>query len=342
MMDYRPLGTAGPQVPAIGFGLWELSGNYGRVDEQEVLRTVHQALALGVTLFDTAPAYGNGHSEQLLGRALKGRRMEALVVTKGGVHDAPGGGWYADSRPASLMGGLEESLGHLQMDHVDLFLIHWPDPRLPAAEAMDGLNAILASGKARAVGVSNFRAEELRACASYAPLVANQVGYNLFDRRWEREMFPTARDLGVSIMAYGPLAHGLLTGAFGPEARFGSNDWRAGGEAFGQALFTPENFARNLRVVEQLKAVAGDLGTTLPRLALAWVLNNPQIGVALCGMRSTAELEDNVRALDVPLSSAVLQAIDRIMAGAAGQSEQVPLPPTQLPPDLDKQGGAGV
>ena len=338
-MEYHPLGHAPFRVPELGFGLWELSGSYGGVDEADVTRAVHRALELGVTLFDTAPAYGNGRSEQVLGRALRGRRAEALVVTKGGVHDAPGGGWYADSRPAGLLRGIEESLRHLQMDYVDLFLIHWPDPHLPAAAAMEGLHAILASGKARAVGVSNFRAHQLRAAAAQAPLAANQVGYNLFDRRWEREMFPAAQELGVGIMAYGPLAHGLLTGAFGPETTFGANDWRASGDAFGQALFTPEHFARNLRVVEGLKGVTHDLGTTLPRLALAWVLSNPRVGVALCGMRSMSELEDNVRALDVRLSDAVLGEIDRIMAGAAGLSDQVPLPPTQLPPDLEATEG---
>lgn len=323
----------------MGFGLWELSGGYGGVDEAAVTLAVHQALDLGVTLFDTAPAYGNGRSEQVLGRALKGRRTEALVVTKGGVHDSPGGGWYADSRPASLMRGIDESLRHLQMDYVDLLLIHWPDPRIPITEAMDGLQAILRSGKARALGVSNFRAQELRACAAHAPIVANQVGFNLLDRRWEREMFPTAQELGVSIMAYGPLAHGLLTGAFSTDTTFGSNDWRARGEAFGQTLFTREHFPQNLNVVARLKDVATALGTTLPCLALAWVLSNPQVGVALCGMRSATELKDNISALDIRLSEEVLQEIDRNIAGAAGQSEQVPLPPTQLPPDLEAKAG---
>ena len=337
-MEYRSLGTSDLQVPALGFGLWEISGTYGYVDEQEVVRAVHQALDLGVTLFDTAPAYGNGHSEQVLGRALDSRRAEALVATKGGAYGTPDGGWYCDSRRTTLLRSIDQSLRHLQTDYVDLFLIHWPDTRHPFAEAMEALNEIVAAGKARAIGVSNFRSHELRACAAQAPIVANQVGYNLFDRRWEREMFPTAKAVGVSIMAYGPLAHGLLTGMFTSATTFGADDWRASGDAFGQALFTQENFVRNLRLVEQLTGVARDLGTTLPRLALAWVLSNPRIGVALCGMRGPAELEDNIRALDVQLTGPVRRDIERIMTGAAGQVDQVPLPtPSHLPPGLDEK-----
>jgi hypothetical protein len=150
------------------------------------------------------------------------------------------------------------------------------------------------------------------------------VGYNLFDRRWERQMFPTARELGIGIMAYGPLAHGLLTGAMGRDTVFGPKDWRRSGLVFGQHLFAPEHLPRNLEVVEALKGVAARLDTTLPRLGLAWTLRHPAVSVALSGCRTPGEIEENVRALEVTLSPAVLAEIDRIMTGAAGQVERVP------------------
>ena len=150
------------------------------------------------------------------------------------------------------------------------------------------------------------------------------MGYNLFDRRWEREVFPTAQELGVGVMAYGSLAHGLLTGAMGRDTAFDAADWRASGVIFGQRLFGPDTLPRNLEVVERLKAVAARLGVTLPRLALAWVLRHPAVAVALSGCRTPGEIEENVRALEVTVDDGVAGELERIMAGAAGQVEAVP------------------
>jgi aryl-alcohol dehydrogenase-like predicted oxidoreductase len=154
---------------------------------------------------------------------------------------------------------------------VDLLLVHWPNTDTPFEETMGALNDIVTMGKARYIGVSNFRASQLRTCATYAPIAVNQVGYSMFDRRWEHEVFSTARSLGISIMAYGPLAHGLLTGTFTADTVFASTDWRSQGDAFGQPLFAQENFVRNVSVTERLKSVAEDIGTTLPCLAVASV-----------------------------------------------------------------------
>ena len=325
-MQYRTMGASDLEVSAIGFGCWEMGGNqYGAVDDREEARAVHRAIDLGVTLFDTAAAYGHGHAEQVLGRALGERRKEVVLVTKGGLKwDAVGGPILRDDSYASLMEDMDSSLRRLGADYVDLYLIHWPDGTTPIAEMMRALNDLLASGKARYVGVSNFSAAQLREGRRYAPLCANQVGYNLFDRRWEREMFATAQELGVGVMAYGPMAHGLLTGAFTTETTFVEWDWRSRGAAFGQALFTAENFPRNLAVVERLKALAARLGTTLPQMAIAWVLQHPAVGVALAGIRKPEEIEHNTGALDVRLSPDDLREIDEIMTGAAGQVEAIP------------------
>ena len=168
-----------------------------------------------------------------------------------------------------------------------------------------------------------------------APLVANQVGYNLFDRRWEYEMMPTARELGVGIMSYGPLAHGLLTGTFNAETTFEEGDWRRSRPIFGQTLFSADNFGPNLQVVDRLKQVAAQLETTLPRLALAWVLSNELVAVALSGTRRPAELDENVGALDVALTPEIHREINDIMTGAAGLAALMPYSETAVPAPPD-------
>lgn len=325
-MEYRALGNSDLLVSAVGFGCWEMAGDiYGYIDEDTVTEAIHRALDLGVTLFDTSPGYGNGRSEEVLGRALRGHRVQAVIATKCGQYWSPERGWHRDSSRATIFRSIDDSLRRLQTEYVDLLLIHWPDTTHTFVEAMGALNDLVQAGKVRYMGVSNFRADQLRACATLGPLVANQVGYNLFDRRWEREMYPTAQSLGIGIMAYGPLAHGLLTGSFTVETVFEPSDWRSMGDVFGQPLLTPDNFAQNLRVVERLKAMARELDTTLPRLALAWVLRNPQVSTALSGTRQPREIEENVAALDVRFSEVALQEIEAIIAGAAGQTDRVPI-----------------
>jgi aryl-alcohol dehydrogenase-like predicted oxidoreductase len=324
-MQYRRLGEAGPEISAIGFGCWETGGAYGAFDADEVDRAVGVALDLGVTLFDTARGYGAGRSEQLLGKALGGRRSEAIVVTKCGLPTRPGQKERRDSRYQSIIDDAEQSLRDLGMDYVDVLLQHWPDPETPIEESMRALVALQEQGKTRYVGVSNFHPAMLHEAKRHAPIITNQVGYNLFDRRWERRMFDTARELGLGVMAYGPMAHGLLTGAFTPDTAFDETDWRRRGSIFGQQLLTPENLPRNVEVVDELRALATDLGTTLTPLALAWVLRDPVVSVALSGTRRPQEIEENVRALEVTLPPDVLQRVDAIMGGAAGQTDDLPV-----------------
>jgi aryl-alcohol dehydrogenase-like predicted oxidoreductase len=325
-MQYRTMGASDLTISAIGFGCWEMGGNqYGAVDDSEETRAVHRAIDLGVTLFDTAAVYGHGHAEEVVGKALGARRKEIILVTKGGLKwEYPGAPITRDDSYQSLIEDMDASLKRLGTDYVDLYLIHWPDGKTPIEEMMRALNEFLQNGKARYVGVSNFSAAQLRECKQYAPICANQVGYNLFDRRWEREMFETARELGIGVMAYGPMAHGLLTGAFTAETTFVEWDWRSRGVAFGQSLFTSDNFPKNVAVADRLKAVAARLGTTLPQLAIAWVLQQPAVSVALAGIRKPEEIEHNIGALDVQFSPDDLREIDDIMTGSAGQVEAIP------------------
>ncbi|MCC6628644.1 MAG: aldo/keto reductase [Chloroflexi bacterium] len=341
-MQYRMMGSSGLKVSALGYGCWEMGGTYGSFDEREVIDAIQRALDLGVTLYDTAlvygfdpvrvpfetdPSAGAGRSERLLAKALGVRRKDAIVVTKGGLPTRQAQVSERDrrdSRRASLLRDIEDSLRNLETDYIDLYLIHWPDVATPFEDAMATLNDIVAAGKARYIGVSNYSADMLRTSRPIAPLCANQVGYNLFDRRWERAMFPTAQELGIGIMAYGPLAHGLLTGAFTPATRFDESDWRHRGVLFGQALFQGDNFAQNLAVVDRLKGVAARKSVSLPQLALAWVLSHPAVSVALIGVRRISELEDNVQALDIELTAADRAEIDAIMRDAAGQVDEIP------------------
>jgi aryl-alcohol dehydrogenase-like predicted oxidoreductase len=297
---------------------------YGSTDDSEVIAAVHRAMELGVTLFDTAPNYGFGGSEIVLGKALAGRRDKVVLVSKVcTTWDPVTHTTKIDGRYSTIKRMCEESLQRLQTDHLDLVLVHWPDADTPLAETMRALEELKAEGKALHIGVSNYTAYELRTAKAQAPICANQVGYNLFDRRWEHEMFPTAREVGVGVMAYGPMAHGLLTGTLARENTFDERDWRRHGLLFGQRLFGP-NLGNNLDVVDKLAGVAADLGTTLPRLALAWVLRNPAVSVALSGCRSPREIEENVEALDVAITDSALAEIDGIMASAAGQTNVVP------------------
>jgi aryl-alcohol dehydrogenase-like predicted oxidoreductase len=319
------MGDSDLTVSAIGFGCWEMGGpHYGGTDEAEVTAAIHRAIDLGVTLFDTAPNYGFGGSEEVLGRALGNKRKDIILVSKTAISwDPVTFTQKFDTRYSTVKRINEESLRRLGTDHLDLLLIHWPDPETPIEETMRALEELRQEGKTRYVGVSNFTSYELGQSKQRAPICANQVGYNLFDRRWEREMFPTARELGVSVMAYGPMAHGLLTGTFTKDSSFDPRDWRYRGDLFGQRLFGP-NLARNVEVVDELRKVAANLGTSLPRLALAWVLRNPTVAVALSGCRKPSEIEENVRALEVKIPDDALAEIERILKGAAGQVDAVP------------------
>jgi aryl-alcohol dehydrogenase-like predicted oxidoreductase len=324
-MEYRKMGDSELTVSAIGFGCWEMGGaHYGGTDDGEVTAAIHRAIDLGVTLFDTAPNYGYGGSERVLGKALGARRKDIILVSKTCITwDPVTFTEKFDGRYSTVKRINEESLKRLGTDHLDLLLIHWPDADTPVDETMKALTELQQEGKARYVGVSNYSSYELNEAKKNAPICANQVGYNMFDRRWERAMFPAARELGVGIMAYGPMAHGLLTGSFTKDTSFDPRDWRYRGYLFGQRLFGP-NLARNVEVVDELKKVAANVGTSLPRLALAWVLRNPAVSVALSGCRKTSEIEENVRALEVNLPTDALAEIDRILQGASGQVDAVP------------------
>lgn len=328
-MEYRTFGTTDLRVSVVGFGTWPIGGaRYGPSDDRDAVSAIHAALDAGITCFDTAPTYGNGHAEELLGSALGPRRSDVVIVTKGGlIWDEQSRVLGRDSSKGYLERLVEDSLRRLRTDYIDLYLIHWPDRDTPIDESMATLEAIVRSGKVRYIGVSNFDRRLLRAAAAALrdqPLAANQVSFSLFDRRWERDTFAVCAELGVGVMAYGTLAYGLLTGAFSSATAFDPSDWRASANVFGQPLLAPGNFEHNLAVVEQLAALADRKGVTLPQLALAWVIAHPAVTVGLVGARTATETADSAGAAGVALSAEDQREIERIMQAAAGLSSVLP------------------
>lgn len=322
-MEMRRFGRCDLEVSSVGLGTWPMGGaRYGTSDDQSAEQTILAALDDGITCFDTAPSYGNGHAEELLGRALAGRRDEVVLITKGGlVWNERSEVLGHDGRLNHLESVLDDSLRRLRTDHVDLYLIHWPDKTLPATETAAAMRSLLQAGKTRYLGVSNYTGSEfveLAKALGDIPLVANQVSYHLFDRRWERSAFEACRTLGAGIIAYGSLAHGLLTGAITRDTTFDPTDWRASGVIFGQPLLTDENRARNLEVVEELSDIAASAGMTLPQLALNWVLLHPAVSVALVGARSPHEIREAARGVELSMDDTLRHRIDAAMFRAVG------------------------
>jgi len=317
-MEYREFGQTGIRISAIGVGCWEIGGGYGSIEETDFIRAVNRALDLGINCFDTAEAYGFGASEKSLAKALGSRRKEAIITTKFGVgyQEAPN---FRDSSRKRVIASIEKSLANLNTDHVDVYMVHWPDINTPFEETMRALDDLVTQGKVRAVGISNFRLDQIEQSTRTRRIDVAQYCWNLFDRRMQREIFPYCREHHIGVMAYGSLAYGMLTGTFSEEMDFGSNDWRARRGRMGninlfQHLFGPEHFLRNLRAVEDLRPIAKRHGKSLPQLALRWTLSNPVISTALVGCRNEREVEDNVGAIGWSLSDADLKEIEAVFA----------------------------
>ena len=286
---------------------------YGNTDDQEEVAAVHKALDVGITCFDTAPAYGLGHSEEVLGRALGLHRKDVVVVTKCGVAFNPATNLFErNSSREHILRAIDESLEQLNTDYVDLFLIHWPDPKTPIEESMLALEDLRTAGKIRYAGVSNFLPDRLSKARKSLDIVANQAGYNLFDRRIEREIIPHCERENIGIMAYGSLAHGLLTGTMSADTNFGENDWRSSGHAFGLPLFKGDHFNKNLQTARLLTEIARREKQNIATLASAWVLRNPVVAVSLIGFRNPEEIEDALKVADWNLPTRVLEEVDPI------------------------------
>jgi len=319
-MEQIALGRSGLKVSRIAFGTWQLGGDWGPTDEQAAIASIRRAADQGVTLFDTAQAYGFGASERLLAKALQGRdRDELMVATKGGLRP-DGKGVTRDASASWIRRGVEDSLRALRTDVIDLYQVHWPDPNTPFQETASVLAALVAEGKIRHVGVSNFDVQQMDDFSSVLPVETLQPAYHLFRRDIEAAVLPYTAANSIGVLVYGPLAHGLLGGHLGPATSFSPDDWRNT-----SPVFRGEPYRRNLDAVAALASFArNELGTSVSRLAVAWTLAHPAVHVAIVGTRNPAHVDDALAAAELRLDQEALARIDAIMADAVPVSGPSP------------------
>jgi aryl-alcohol dehydrogenase-like predicted oxidoreductase len=302
-MKLRRLGSSDILISPVIMGTWQAGRDmWAGIEDRESVRAIQAALDAGITTIDTAAVYGKGHSEQMVARAVKGLRQEVVLATKVFANDLA---------PERVAAACHRSLRNLQTDYVDLYQIHWPagsfgTKAVPIEETMAALTRLKAEGKIRAIGVSNFSRDQLAAALACGEVVSLQPPYSLFWRQVEADAAPLCREQGLSILAYSPMAQGLLTGKIGPGHAFAPGDHRSA-----HRLLQPEHFARVQTALEALKPLAARHGATLGQLALAWVLAQPNT-CAIAGARSAEQVRENARAADIRLSPADLEEMDRI------------------------------
>jgi aryl-alcohol dehydrogenase-like predicted oxidoreductase len=309
------LGANGPVVSELGLGCMGMSGGYGEADEREARATIHRALELGVTLFDTGDFYGDGANERLLGSALADRRGEAVIATKTGVR-REGGAMNVDGSPDYLRRACEASLRRLGVERIDILHLARVDPAVPIEESVGTLGELQAAGKIGGVGLSEVSAETLRRAHAVHPITSLQTEYSLWQRHVEGEILPAARELGVGFVAYSPLSRGLLGGAIHSPTDLAEEDFRRR-----TPRFQGDNLARNVEIAERVGALAAERGVTTAQLALAWVLGRGDDVVPIPGTKRRAYLEQNVAAVEIELSAEELRALDAAVPpdGAAGE-----------------------
>jgi aryl-alcohol dehydrogenase-like predicted oxidoreductase len=317
-MKTRKLGTAGLEVSAQGLGCMGMSAFYGTTDENEAIATIHRALELGVNFLDTAEMYGPHTNEELLGRALAGRRDEVVIATKFGVRyeaaeDGGRRGPIRDGSPENVRRSIEGSLRRLGTDHVDLYYQHRIDPDTPIEETVGALAELVREGKVRHIGLSEASPETIRAAHAVHPIAAVQTEYSLFTRDVEHEVLPTLRELGIGLVAYSPLGRGFLSGRFHSAADLDADDWRRT-----QPRFRGENAERNLELASKVADLAAEKGITPAQLALAWLLAQGDDIVPIPGTKRRSYLEQNAGALDVELTADDLARVAEAIRRPAG------------------------
>jgi methylglyoxal reductase len=322
-MIYRELGASDIEVSAVAFGAWAIGGwMWGGADENEAVDAIHASLDAGVNLIDTAPIYGRGRSEEIVGRAIRDRRDRVVLATKCGmIWDRQEGEFFFHAnqdgvtaqpsemkiykclRPESIRQELENSLRRLGTDHVDLLQTHWQESTTPIADTVGELQRLKQAGKIRAFGVCNASAQQMKV---YGPIDSDQEKFSLLDREIEQENLPYCRRENIAVLAYSPLANGLLTGQIRSDRHFGEGDLRRNNRRF-----TPANIEAVNDSLEQLRPIADRHGATLAQLVIAWTFSQPGLTCALCGARNRQQALDNAAAGDLALSPHEIDTIDQ-------------------------------
>jgi aryl-alcohol dehydrogenase-like predicted oxidoreductase len=325
-MQPTPLGRSSLAVSPVILGAWAMGGWFwGGADDEESILAIRAAVDAGITSIDTAPVYGFGHSERVLGRGLVGIRDQVQIMTKVGLRwdtdegehffdttDPAGKSWriMRNLQPTSIRWEVEQSLQRLGVDHIDLIQCHWPDPSTPIPASMDTLASLVKEGKVGAVGVSNFSPEQMveaEAALGGLPLASNQPKYSLLHRGIEKDVLPHCLEHQVGVVVYSPMARGILTGRVGLERQFPASDGRST-----DPLYHPENRVRVLNALEQIQGIADAHGVSLANLAVAWVIHQPGVTGALVGARTAVQAVENAAAGQISLTDDELSTMRMI------------------------------
>ena len=323
-MEYRQLGKSDLKISSIGLGCWAIGGWWwGGTDVADSIAAIQKALDVGINFIDTAPAYGWGLSEEIVGRALEGCRDRAVVATKCGLvwdrecgqfhFESEGKRVYRCGRKELILRDVETSLQRLRTDRIDLFQVHWPDPTTPFEETMEALTTLLDQGKIRAIGVSNFTVEMHLQCLKRGPVHSSQPRYNMLDRKIEKDVLPFCRKRKIGVVAYSPIEQGILTGKVTLDRRLAPGDYRAT-----RPWFQENNRRRALAFLDRIRPIADGHGKSLAQLAIAWVVAQPGVTSAIVGARRPDQVADNAGAADWRLTDEELKQIDVELAALGG------------------------
>lgn len=315
-MRTRKLGYSDLYLTTVGLGTWAIGGpwqwGWGPQDDAESIAAIHRALELGINWIDTAPAYGVGHSEEIVGRAIMGRRDEVILATKCGLVWEEGSTTVTGRLTAqSVRAECEASLRRLHVDVIDLYQIHWPNPDEQIEEAWATIADLIREGKVRYAGVSNFSVEQLRRVQAIHPVASLQPPYSMLERGVEEELLPFCAANNIGVIVYSPMQAGLLTGKYTREriAALPDDDWRK----VRSPHFHEPALSANLELIEGLRPIAARHGRTLGQLAIAWVLRRPEVTAAIVGARRPSQIEETAPAADWELSPGDLAAIDALL-----------------------------
>jgi aryl-alcohol dehydrogenase-like predicted oxidoreductase len=319
-MEHRVLGKSDLRVSAIGLGLMSMSGTYGRSDDEQSIRVIHAALDRGVNFLDSSDLYGWGHNEQLLKRALKGRRQGVVLATKfGNVQTPDGKGAFVDGRPAYVAQACDASLLRLGVDVVDLYYQHRVDPKVPIEETVGAMARLIERGKVRYLGLSEAAPDTVRRGHAVRPITAVQSEYSLLYRQPAEDTIAVCRKLGISYVAYSPLGRGLLSATIKATADIPEDDRRRQ-----HPRFQDGNIGHNVNLVHQVAELAEKKGCTVSQLALAWVLAQGEDVVPIPGTKRLEYLEENLGALDVRLTPDDLARLDEVLPPGAAKGSRYP------------------
>ncbi|MGV9790491.1 aldo/keto reductase [Streptomyces sp. NPDC003435] len=318
----KRVSLGGLEVSRIGLGAMSMSAYYtgAGTDEAESVRAMHRALELGVTHIDTAEVYGPYTNEELVGRAVKGRREQVVLATKfgGGISHTGREGVGLDSSPANIRLAVEGSLKRLGTDHIDLYYQHRVDPNTPIEETVGALAELVAEGKVRHIGLSEAGPETIRRAHAVHPVAALQTEYSLWTRDVEEELLPLLRELGIGLVPYSPLGHGFLTGALRSLDGLAADDWRRG-----NPRFTGENLGRNLRIVDEVEAVAAEADATPAQIALAWLLAQGEDIAPIPGTKRVSRVEENSAADRIELTAEQIARLNDLPAAHGDRHDEI-------------------